>query len=260
MNLFDTHCHLMDDQFDNDLDDVIVKARETGVSHMVIPAVDVQSAHRAIAIAENYEGVYAAVGIHPEAAKDVPDVDFALMEQLAEHEKVVAIGEIGLDYYWDAAPRPEQQEVMRRQIEIAKRVNLPVIIHNRESTADVLTVLKESGASEVGGIMHCFNESLEVAKVCLDMSFYISFGGPVTFKRADDVREVAANIPADRLLVETDSPYLSPHPYRGKRNEPMRVQIVAQKVADVRSESLEAIAETTMQNAMRIFHKVRHHA
>lgn len=256
MSLFDTHCHLMDDQFDDDLGEVIRNARDAGVSHVVIPAVDVASAHRAIAIAQQYDGVYAAVGIHPEAAKDVPDGDFDVIRQLAMHPKVVAIGEIGLDYYWDAAPRPEQQAVLRRQIEIAKRVKLPVIIHNRESTEDILTVLESSGAAEVGGIMHCFNETIEVAKTCLDMSFYISFGGPVTFKRADDVRAVAAQIPSDRLLVETDSPYLSPHPYRGKRNEPARVQLIAQQVADVRGESFEAIAACTTENAFRIFRKV----
>lgn len=256
MTLFDTHCHLMDDQFSDDLDAVLVKARDAGVSHIVIPAVDVVSAHRAIAIAEAYEGVYAAVGIHPESAKDVPDGDFDVIERLATHPKVVAIGEIGLDYYWDAAPRPVQQDVMQRQIEIAKRVQLPVIIHNRESTEDVLKVLKASGAAEVGGIMHCFNASLDVAKACMEMAFYISFGGPVTFKKTDDIRQVAAQIPSERLLVETDSPYLSPHPFRGKRNEPMRVRVIAQKVAEVRGETLETIAAQTMENALRLFAKV----
>ncbi|WAH39096.1 TatD family hydrolase [Alicyclobacillus dauci] len=255
--LFDTHCHLMDEQFVDDLDDVLSRARQEGVTRIVIPAVDVPTAHRAIAIAEANPGVYAAVGVHPEAAKDVPAEDFAEVERLAQHPKVVAIGEIGLDYYWDAAPRPEQQSVMRRQVEIAKRVQLPIIVHNRESTADIVELLKDSGASQVRGVMHCFSETLDVAKECMELGFYISFGGPVTFKKADDVREVAANIPADRLLVETDSPYLTPHPFRGKRNEPARVRLVAEKLAEIRGVSLSELAAQTTSNALELFTKVQ---
>ncbi|GEO26361.1 hydrolase TatD [Alicyclobacillus acidoterrestris] len=256
MTLFDTHCHLMDDQFADDLAAVLERAHSAGVSYVVVPAVDVQSARRAIAIAEQHEGVYAAVGIHPEAAKDVPASDFDEVERLALHEKVVAIGEIGLDYYWDAAPRPEQAAVLRRQIEIAKRVKQPVIIHNRESTQDIVQLLQDSGVDEVGGVMHCFNETLDVAKACMALGFYISFGGPVTFKKAEDVRQVAAQIPDDRLLVETDSPYLSPHPFRGKRNEPARVRLVAEQVAQVRGVGVDTIAALTTKNALALFRGV----
>lgn len=246
----------MDEQFVDDLDAVLAQAREDGITRIIIPAVDVATAHKAIQIAENNSGVYAAVGIHPESAKDVPAGDFDEIERLAGHPKVVAIGEIGLDYYWDSAPRPEQRDVMARQIEIAKRVGLPVIIHNRESTDDVLMVLRDAGAAEVGGVMHCFNESFEVAKAAMEMGFYISFGGPITFKKAEDVREVAALIPQDRLLVETDSPYLSPHPFRGKRNVPSRVRYVAEKLAEVQGIHYTELVELTTRNALKLFAKV----
>lgn len=256
MSLFDTHCHLMDEQFAQDLDEVVTRAKEAGVTRMVVPAIDVATAHRVLAIAEAYTGVYAAVGIHPEYAKDVPDSDFEEIERLAAHEKVVAIGEIGLDYYWDSAPRPEQQRVMERQIEIARRTKLPIIVHNRESTEDVIALLRRCRVEETGGVMHCFNGTMDDALACLEMGMYISFGGPVTFKKADDVRDVAAQIPTDRLLVETDSPYLSPHPFRGKRNEPMRVQLVAETIAAVRGTTLDALAQQTMENGLRLFHRV----
>ncbi|GMA63981.1 TatD family hydrolase [Alicyclobacillus fastidiosus] len=257
MTLFDTHCHLMDEQFSDDVDLVIQGARAAGVKYIVVPAIDVVTARRAIAIAERYEGVYAAVGIHPESAKDVPACDFDEVERLAAHQKVVAIGEIGLDYYWDAAPRPEQQAVLRRQIELAKRVDLPIIIHNRESTKDVVDVLRDAGAAEVGGVMHCFNETLDVAEKCMALGFYISFGGPVTFKKAEDVREVAAQIPDDRILIETDSPYLSPHPFRGKRNEPARVRLVAEQIAQVRGVDVDVLAAQTTANALALFRGVK---
>lgn len=254
--LFDTHCHLMDTQFDEDLETVIARAREGGVHRIVIPAIDVATAHRAISIAEKHDGIYAAVGIHPEAAKDQPDAAFAEIESLAIHPKVVAIGEIGLDYYWDAAPRPEQQEVMARQIEIAKRTHLPIIIHNRDATADTVAVLRQTNARTVGGVMHCFTGSLETARECMEMGFYISFGGPVTFKNAKNVQAVAAEIPLEWLLVETDSPYLAPHPHRGKRNEPMHVRLVAEKMALLQSRSVESIVAATTENALRLFKKI----
>ncbi|WDL99008.1 TatD family hydrolase [Alicyclobacillus sp. ALC3] len=253
--LFDSHCHLNDDQFADDLADVLTRARAVGIKRIVVPGVDVASSQRAIWLAEQEPEVFAAVGIHPEAAKDVPDEDFAQIESLTSHPKVVAVGEIGLDYYWDAAPRPEQQDVLRRQLELAERCRLPVILHNRESTADLVAMI-ESFRGRVTGVMHCFNESEAVAKRCLDLGYYISFGGPVTFKKADDVRAVAQVIPADRLLAETDSPYLSPTPLRGKRNEPERVALVVAELARVRGQDTEEVARQTAENALRLFAKV----
>lgn len=255
---FDTHCHLNDEQFQDDLDEVVRRAREDGIRFIVVPGIDVESSRRAIAIAQQYDGVYAAVGIHPESAKDVPEEDFETIRELARHEKVVAIGEIGLDYYWDTAPREQQHDVLRRQIAIAGECSLPIIIHNRESTADVVRILKEECPKRgVIGVMHCFTGSVETAKECMKIGFYISFGGPVTFKNAVGVREVAEQIPTERLLIETDSPYLSPHPFRGKRNEPMRVNQVLEVLSQVRAVDTEELALATTTNAFKLFSRIK---
>ncbi len=253
--LFDTHCHLMDEQFDGDLVEVVQRANDAGVNRIVIPGIDVETSRKAIAIAERFDGIYAAVGVHPEAAKDVPNVAFDEIRKLAKHPKVVAVGEIGLDYYWDAAPRDEQQRVMALQIEIAKECGLPVIIHNREATQDVVELLRSTNASDVGGVMHCFMGTYEIACKCIDMGFFISIGGPVTFKNAKSVHAVAPMIPNDSLLIETDSPYLAPHPYRGKRNEPSYVSLVAARMAELKETSVEQIAELTTRNANKLFGK-----
>lgn len=254
---FDSHCHLNAEQFDDDLDEVLARARDQGVKRIVVPGVDVASSERAIAIAERVEEVYAAVGIHPEAANDVPNDHFDRIEALAKHPKVVAIGEIGLDYYWDAAPRDVQRDVAARQMAIAERCGLPVIIHNREATEDTVALLASACHGRVNGVMHCFTGTWETAQTCIEMGFFISFGGPVTFKNAPEVREVAAQIPDEWLLAETDSPYLSPAPFRGKRNEPARVRLVGEKLAEVRGQPVADIEQMTTANAARLFSKVR---
>jgi len=257
VRLFDTHCHLMDGRFADDLDDVLARAREAGVERIVVPAVDLATCREVIRIAEEHDGVYAAVGIHPESAGDVPEGAYDEIERMAQHPKVVAIGEIGLDYYWDSAPRPVQQEVMEKQVELAKRVGLPIIVHNRESTEDVLALLARTRPGDAaGGVMHCFNEREEVMRRAVDLGMYISFAGPLTYKKSDDLRAVATIVPEDRLLIETDSPYLSPHPFRGKRNEPARVALVAEALAASRGVPVDEIAEITWRNAHRLFGKV----
>jgi len=255
--LFDTHCHLFDEQFHGDVEDVITRARMEGVGGLLVPAIAVEPSKRAIALAEQHDFIYAAVGIHPEAANGIADADYGVLVQLAQHEKVVAIGEIGLDYYWDAAPRDVQQNVLRRQIQLAKEVGLPVIIHNRDATQDTVQVLTEECNQQVHGVMHCFTGSYETALQCIKLGFFISFGGPVTFKNARSVKEVAAQIPDEWLLVETDAPYLTPHPFRGKRNEPARVRLVAEMLAELRGQPYEEIVQQTTQNARRLFVKVR---
>src|SRR5690606_36815226 len=186
-------------------------------------------------------------------AIDMTDEDLKWIEELCSHPKVVALGEMGLDYYWDKSPKDIQKEVFRKQIALAKKVKLPIIIHNREATSDILEILQEENASEVGVFMHCFNGSIEVEKQCMDMNFYISFGGPVTFKNAKKPKEVAAEIPLDRLLIETDCPYLTPHPFRGKRNEPSYVKYIAEQIAELKGVSFEEIAQKTSDNAKRFF-------
>ncbi|WP_050613560.1 TatD family hydrolase [Bacillus testis] len=251
--LIDTHVHLNAEQYNEDLEEVIERAQAEGVKTMVVVGFDTETITRAIELAEKYPFLYASVGWHPVDAIDMTDEDLKWLEELASHPKVVALGEMGLDYHWDKSPKDIQKEVFRKQIALAKKVKLPIIIHNREATQDVMDILKEEGAEEVGGIMHCFSGSEEIAKECMKMNFYISFGGPVTFKNAKNVKEVAAQIPLDRLLVETDCPYLTPHPFRGKRNEPAYVKLVAEEIAALKDVPFEKIAEITTANAKKLF-------
>jgi TatD DNase family protein len=251
--LFDTHAHLNAIQYEEDIVEVIQRAKSENVSHIVVVGFDKDTIKRAMELTEQYDMIYAAVGWHPVDAIDMTDEDLKWIKELAAHPKVVAIGEMGLDYYWDKSPKDIQKEVFRKQIQVAKEVQLPIIIHNRDATEDVVKILKEETASEVGGIMHCFTGSLEVAKQCMDMNFYISFGGPVTFKNAKKPKEVATEIPMDRLLIETDCPYLTPHPFRGKRNEPSYVKYVAEQIAELKGLSVEEVAKKTSDNAIRLF-------
>ena len=251
--LFDTHVHLNDDQFNEDLEDVIERAHMNGVGRVVVVGFDEKTIKRAMELIDTYDFMYAAIGWHPVDAIDLTDSYLEWIEELTAHPKVVAIGEIGLDYHWDKSPKDVQQVVFRRQIQLARKLDLPIIIHNREATEDVVTILEEEGAAEVGGIMHCFSGSPETAKRCLDMNFYISLGGPVTFKNAVKPKEVAKEVPLDRLLIETDCPYLAPHPYRGKRNEPSYVKLVAEQIADLKGVSFDEVAKATMENANRLF-------
>ncbi|WP_066059277.1 TatD family hydrolase [Robertmurraya korlensis] len=251
--LFDTHVHLNAEQFSEDLNEVIDRARTEGVQNMVVVGFDRPTITRAMELIEEYDFMYASIGWHPVDAIDMRDEDLGWIEELAKHPKVVAIGEMGLDYYWDKSPKNVQQEVFRRQIQLAKKLKLPIVIHNREATADIVTILKEENAAEVGGIMHCFSGSVEVAKECVEMNFYISLGGPVTFKNAKKPKEVAQEIPLHKLLIETDCPYLAPHPYRGKRNEPSYVKLVAEQIAELKGISYEEVSQATTENAKILF-------
>lgn len=251
--LFDTHAHLNAEQYNEDLEQVIERAKSEKVEKIVVVGFDRPTITRAMELIEEYDFIYAAIGWHPVDAIDMTDEDLAWIKDLSQHEKVVAIGEMGLDYYWDKSPKDVQKGVFRRQIALAKEVKLPIVIHNRDATEDVVTILKEEGAAEVGGIMHCFTGSLETAKACMEMNFYISFGGPVTFKNAKKPKEVVKEIPSDKLLIETDCPYLTPVPFRGKRNEPSYVKYIAEQIAELREISFEELAELTTKNAKKVF-------
>ena len=252
--LFDTHVHLNTDQFQEDIEEVIGRAQQAGVHRMVVVGFDRPTIERAMELIQEYDFLYAAVGWHPVDAIDMTDEDLVWIEELAAHPKVVAIGEMGLDYHWDKSPKDIQKDVFRRQIALAKRVGLPIVIHNREATQDIVDILKEEGAEEVGGIMHCFSGSAETALECVKMNFYISLGGPVTFKNAKKPKEVAESVPLEKLLIETDCPYLAPHPYRGKRNEPAYVKLVAEEIALLKGITYEEVAAATTQNANTLFH------
>ena len=251
--LFDTHVHVNAEQFNEDLEEVIERAKEAGVNNMVVVGFDRPTIIRAMELIEAYDFMYAAVGWHPVDAIDMTEDDLQWIEELSNHPKVEAIGEMGLDNHWDKSPKDVQMEVFRKQIRLAKKVGLPIIIHNREATADIVNILKEEEASRVGGIMHCFSGSAETALECINMNFYISLGGPVTFKNAKKPKEVAAAVPLDRLLIETDCPYLAPHPYRGKRNEPSYVKLVAEQIAEIKQLTIEEVSQATTENAKKLF-------
>src|SRR5690625_5215800 len=210
------------------------RAFDAGVNYMVVVVFDREPIPLANEIAEQNETMYAAVGGHPVDAIDMTDEDLSWIESLASHTKVVAIGEMGLDYHWDKSPKDVQKDAFRKQIRLAKKLNMPIIIHNREATEPIIQILQEENAQEVGGIMHCYNDSAEYVQSCLDMNFYISFGGTVTFKNAPLPQEAVLKVPDDRLLIETDAPFLAPHPNRGKRNEPAYVKLVADKIAELK--------------------------
>jgi TatD DNase family protein len=252
--LFDTHAHLNDPKFDEDREDVISRAQQTyNVSRIVNVGYNRETIPTCLELAETYDFVFAAVGWHPHDAKDLHDEDLAWIEDLASHEKVVALGEMGLDYYRDHSPKDVQADAFRRQIALAKKVQLPIIVHDRDAHDDVVRILREEHAEDVGGVMHCFGGDWETAKACLDLGFYIGIGGPVTFKKADDVRDIARKVPIDRLLVETDCPYLAPEPKRGKRNESGYVSYVVAKIAAIRQVEEEQLAAQTTENACRLF-------
>jgi TatD DNase family protein len=251
--LFDTHAHLNAKEFDEDRDEVIARARENGVSTIVNIGFNAETIPTCLELAERYDFIYAVVGWHPQDAKDMTDEHLEWLEELSRHPKVVGLGEMGLDYYWDTSPRDVQAEVFRKQIRLARKLQMPIVIHNRDAHQDVITILREEKAEEVGGIMHCFSGSWETAKMALDMNFYISFGGPLTFKNAKQPKEVAAKVPLERLLIETDCPYLTPHPFRGKRNETGYVRYVCEEMANIKGISYEEMAAITAENARRLF-------
>lgn len=252
--LFDSHTHINDEAFDEDFSQVLDRAKQAGVGKMLVIGVDRSSMEKVFPIIDREPNIYGAIGWNPEDAVDMTEEDFAWIQSNLSHSKIVALGEIGLDYHWDKSPKSVQHDVFRRQIRLAKQAGLPLIIHNREATADTERMLREEGAAEIGGVMHCYSDTAEWAEKFIDLNFYISFGGPVTFKNARIQQEAAAAVPLERLLIETDCPFLSPQPYRGKRNEPARVRLVAEKIAELRGVSPDLIEQATTENAIRLFH------
>ncbi|WP_420631703.1 TatD family hydrolase [Candidatus Leptofilum sp.] len=253
--LIDTHCHLDFDRFDADRDAIVQRATDAGVLQIIVPALDLQNCRTVLALAEKYNGIFAAVGVHPNSSAGWQDSWIGVLRDLAQHSKVVAIGEIGLDYYWDKSPKEVQKRALGLQLELAAELNLPVIIHNRESSVDVIQMLADSPlvGRENPGVLHSFSGDWETAVAALDLGYYLGFTGPVTFKKAGDLREIAKKVPDDRILVETDAPFLTPHPYRGKRNEPAYVAYVAERLAQERGVETVVFAQQTNENARRLF-------
>ncbi|MFZ0547420.1 MAG: TatD family hydrolase [Candidatus Promineifilaceae bacterium] len=253
--LIDTHCHLDFDRFDEDREAVLERAIAVGVERIIVPALDLKNCPTVLALADQYEQVYAAVGVHPNSSAEWQDDWLEQIQQFARHEKVVAIGEIGLDYYWDDSPKEVQQRALARQLELAEELGLPVIIHNRNSDEDVLRLLAESPLKDrpQPGVLHSFSAPWETAESALEMGYFLGFTGPVTYKNANELRAVVAKVPLNRILVETDAPFLAPQQHRGKRNEPAYVAYVAERIAQIRGLTEAAIAWQTTENARRLF-------
>lgn len=249
----DSHAHLDDSKFDGDRDKLIQGLPNRGIGCVVNAGADMESSKAGIALAQEYPHIYAAIGVHPHDAETMTDDDICELERMAAHERVVAIGEIGLDYYYDNSPRDVQKRRFIDQIELAYRTGLPIIVHNRDAHGDTLEIIRENHHKIHGGVMHCYSGSVEMMREFIDLGFYISLGGPVTFKNAKKPIEVAREVPLERLLIETDCPYLTPHPFRGRRNDPGYVPLVAQKIAEIRGVSAEEIAKVTFQNALDLF-------
>jgi TatD DNase family protein len=261
MRLIDSHCHLNFNAFDEDRLDVIARAKAEGVVAFINPGTNLQDSRQIIALAEEIPELYAAVGVHPNDAAAFDQAALAQLRELAAHPKVVAIGEIGLDYYWDEAPRPVQRRVFEQQLALAKEIGKPVIIHQRDSAADTMDVLRQwaaDGTHPVDGhhpglVLHSFSGDQAMAEEAIDLGFYIGLSGPVTFKNARDLPDIVAALPPERLLVETDSPFLSPHPFRGKRNEPARVKLVAEKVAELQNLPFDEMSRRLTENTISLF-------
>ncbi|MDX1689311.1 MAG: TatD family hydrolase [Candidatus Promineifilaceae bacterium] len=253
--LFDTHCHLDFERFDEDRDEVVARAAAAGVTRIVVPALDLENAPVVLDLADRYEAVYAAVGVHPNSSAGWEDGWIDRLRELAEHEKVVAIGEIGLDYYWDRSAKETQQRALAKQLALATELDLPVIIHNRESDADVLRLLAQSPlrGKERPGVLHSFLTTWETAEAALEMGYYLGFTGPLTYPKNDELRAVVERVPLDRLLIETDAPFLSPQAHRGKRNEPAFVQLIATQMAEILGLKEATIAAMTTDNAACLF-------
>lgn len=248
---FDTHTHLDDKKFDEDRDELIASIRNSSVTLAVNIGADIKSSENSIALAEKYDFIYAAVGVHPSDTGNLTDDDLITLENLASHEKVVAIGEIGLDYYWNEPEREIQKLWFKKQLELSKKLNMPYIIHDRDAHKDTLEIIKEVGYTN--GVMHCFSGSSEMAKEVVKMGMYVSLSGTVTFKNGKNVKSVAEIVPLDKLLIETDSPYLTPEPFRGKRNNSGYVKYVAEEIAKIRNLSVDEIAKITLENGKRFY-------
>jgi TatD DNase family protein len=252
-DLFDTHAHLHFPDFAGDLGTVIARARAAGVRRMVTIGTDPATSRAAIEVAEREPDVWATVGIHPHDAEEADDAALAEIERLATAARVVAVGEIGLDFFRDLSPRPTQERALRAQLELARRVGKPVVLHCRDAHDAMLPILAEHHVDELGGVMHCFSGDVTIARRCLDLGLAVSLAGPVTYPKARALPDVARFVPIDRLVVETDCPYLPPQPFRGQRNEPAHIAITAARVAELRGETLERLAAALTATACALF-------
>ncbi len=250
--MIDTHAHIDFDSFDEDRNEVVARARDNGIENIIIPAVEPKDFNRLLDLVSEYESLYCAMGVHPHNATDFNEDIFQTIITNTSNPKVKAIGEIGIDYHYDFAPKEVQQNVFRRQLDIAKTTNLPAIVHNREADADVLKIIEEKQDGKLRGVLHCFSSSVETMQKALDLGFHISFTGNITFKKST-LNEVVELVPLDKIMIETDSPFMTPVPNRGKRNEPYFVKFVAEKIAEIKSISIDKVIQMTTKTAKNFF-------
>lgn len=258
--LVDSHAHLDFKDFDQDREKVLERAENRGLKLIINIGCDLQSSQKSIKLAEKYPMIYASVGIHPHEAAKVPPDYLQLLREMAAHPRVVAIGEIGLDFFRNRSPQAVQEKVFQEQLQLAREVNLPVVLHDRDAHAEMMAILEAVGLPSAGGVMHCFSGDLSLAKKSVEMGLYISIAGPVTYPRNKVLGQVAATVPSNRLLIETDAPFLTPTPLRGKRNEPGYVAFTAEKVAALRGTTGKNIGRICLENTRRLFSgKTDHH-
>ena len=251
--IFDTHAHYNDEAFDEDRDELLKSLPENGVELVVNVGANLSSTEESIALAEQYGFIYAAAGVHPSDSGELTEDNLCLLESRTTHKKVVAIGEIGLDYYWDEPDRQIQKEWFARQIQLAKKCGLPIVVHSRDAAKDTLDILKAEKANEAGGIIHCFSYGTEMAREFLNLGFYLGIGGVLTFKNAKKLKEVAAYAPLDRIVLETDCPYMAPVPNRGKRNSSLNLPYVAEELSRIKGAEREEIERITFENGKKLY-------
>ncbi|MBZ0283542.1 MAG: TatD family hydrolase [Anaerolineae bacterium] len=257
--MIDTHCHINFDSYDEDRAAVLQRAVDAGVTRIIIPAVDIETSREIVKMVTTHGGLYGAVGIHPNSTADFTETMLAEIETLAAQPKIISIGEIGLDYYWDKSPKEKQFQAFEAQLALASQLELPVIIHNRQANEDTISILETWAKGLTGslkdrpGVMHSFSGTAAIAERALACGFYLGFTGPITYKNADETRRIAAAVPLDRLLVETDGPFLTPVPHRGKRNEPAHIPLIVERLAGVTQSTPEEMARIATENAVRLF-------
>lgn len=251
--IFDTHAHYDDDAFDEDRDTLLGEIFSSGICCITDVGASVKSSKSAVALSKKWSQIYAAVGVHPDSTADMAEEDIETLRSLAQEKKVVAIGEIGLDYYWDNSPREVQKKWFERQLALAREVDLPVIIHSREAAKDTMDIMREAAKAGNTGVIHCYSYAAPMAKEYISMGFFIGIGGVLTFKNARVIKEVASEIPLSSIVLETDSPYLAPVPYRGKRNNSMYLKEVVKQLAQIKQVSEETVITTTLANAKRLY-------
>lgn len=252
--LIDSHAHLDMREFNKDRNDVMQRADDCGIEHIITVGIDVESCRSAMRLSDEFGPVYATVGIHPHHVKEIDDASYDLLRAFARHKKVCALGEIGLDFFRNISPQDVQKKRFRELLALAREVKLPVVVHDRDAHDETLAILKEERAFEVGGVLHCFSGDYRMAAQCFDMGFYISIPGTITFRNAHTLQEVVRRSPLERMLIETDAPFLTPVPFRGKRNEPSYVRFVADSIAQLKGIDAKEVALVTTRNAQSLFH------